>query len=173
MNPWNNKPQNQKQIAQHTTDIKIREKAYQIWLDRHARGMPGTSESDWLKAKRLIEQEQAGKSLRRIQRVLSWLNQPLIGIDRTIEPWANSLDKANLVRISEKISPLFEVIGVIVIPLAILYFTQTSEASKERQEKAVRAQSAVQNYLNQLSATLREGELESNERLKTVIRASN
>lgn len=77
-----------------------------------------------------------------------------------------------LPQIVEKLSPILEVIGVIAIPIAIWWFTETSEATKERQEKATRAQQAVQTYLNQLSNILLQGDLEQNERLRTITRTS-
>jgi Protein of unknown function (DUF2934) len=30
-----------------SVEEKIRERAYEIWLERTARGQPGTAESDW------------------------------------------------------------------------------------------------------------------------------
>jgi hypothetical protein len=39
------------------TEELIRERAHQIWLERMARGQPGTAESDW----RLAELELAQK----------------------------------------------------------------------------------------------------------------
>lgn len=75
-------------------------------------------------------------------------------------------------KIFEKLSPIVEAVGVIFIPIALYYFTETNQETKELQEKAIRAQTAVQNYLNQLSNILLQGKLESNERLRTITRAS-
>jgi uncharacterized protein YjbI with pentapeptide repeats len=91
---------------------------------------------------------------------------------RAIEPFANYLDQADIFRIVEKLSPVIEAIGIIAIPLVIWFATQSAQEAKDESEKAARAQEAVKNYLNQLSTVFLDGNLEKDERLRTVTRAS-
>jgi uncharacterized protein YjbI with pentapeptide repeats len=91
---------------------------------------------------------------------------------RAIEPFANYLDQADIFRIVEKLSPVIEAIGIIAIPLVIWLATQSAQEAKDESEKAARAQEAVKNYLNQLSTVFLDGDLEKDERLRTVTRAS-
>jgi uncharacterized protein YjbI with pentapeptide repeats len=91
---------------------------------------------------------------------------------RAIESFANYLDQADIFRIIEKLSPVIEAIGIIAIPLVIWFATQSAQEAKDESEKAARAQEAVKNYLNQLSAVFLDGNLKKDERLRTVTRAS-
>jgi uncharacterized protein YjbI with pentapeptide repeats len=89
-----------------------------------------------------------------------------------IEPFAAFLDQADIFRIFEKLSPVLEAFGVIAIPIVIWWMTESGQEAKEKAEKAARAQEAVKTYLNQLSTVFLDGNLEKDERLRVVTRAS-
>jgi uncharacterized protein YjbI with pentapeptide repeats len=75
-------------------------------------------------------------------------------------------------RFIEEHSSFFEAIGVIAIPFAIWWMTESGQEAKEQSEKAARAQDAVKIYLNQLSSVFLAGDLEKDEKLRIVTRAS-
>lgn len=127
---------------------------------------------DWNQGKKRLEQQQANpqtskrKALTAIQRAFTQIEK------HKIEPFANLLNRADIFRIIEKLSPVIEAIGIIAIPLVIWYATQSAQEAKDKSEKAARAQEAVKNYLNQLSTVFLDGSLETDDRLRTVTRAS-
>jgi uncharacterized protein YjbI with pentapeptide repeats len=82
------------------------------------------------------------------------------------------LDGADIFRIVEKLSPVIEAIGVLAIPVVIWFMTESGQKAKEEADKAARAQEAVKTYLNQLSTVFLDGNLEKDERLQSVTRAS-
>jgi uncharacterized protein YjbI with pentapeptide repeats len=155
------------------SDDEIRQRAYEIY---QARGStPGDPNTDWREAIRQLEQERSTLKGKRF--VFFRLKHWFVQIEKeAIEPTANRLDKADIFRIFERISPVIEAIGVfagaIIIPVVIWQLSERAQEAKERQEKAIRAQTAVQNYLNQLSDTLITGKLKSDEDLQTIVRAS-
>jgi uncharacterized protein YjbI with pentapeptide repeats len=176
------------------SDAEIQNKVKAI---RQARGgIGGGPQADWQEAVRQLEQEAIEKaeqaeavrqseqatieqtkqktsaSNRRHSLSSRLLSLPMLVEKKAIEPTANWLDEADIFRIIEKISPIIEAIGVIAIPVAIWWFTETSQEAKDQQERAVRAQNAVQSYLNQLSDVLATGKLKTDEELQTIIRAS-
>ncbi|MBD2511921.1 pentapeptide repeat-containing protein [Nostoc muscorum FACHB-395] len=150
----------------------IRQRAYELWK---AQGESSNSQDNWNEAKRQLEQEQAQR-LKGLQKIASLLNQPLILVEkRVLEPCADWFERAAIFQILEKLSPIIEATGVLLIPLAIWWFTETNQEVKERQEKATRGQQAVQTYLNQLSNILLQGggkKLENDYRLRNITRAS-
>lgn len=155
------------------SDDAIRQRAYEIYQARG--GNPGDPNADWQEAIRQLEQEHTAQKRRRS--IFFWLNRPFVWFEKeTIEPTANWLDKADIFRIIEKVSPVIEAIGVIagaiIIPVVIWQVGERAQDAQEKQEKAVRAQTAVQNYLNQLSDTLTTGKLRTDKDLQIIIRAS-
>jgi Pentapeptide repeats (8 copies) len=109
---------------------------------------------------------RAGRLLPAIGSLFRWTER------QAIEPLANYLDKADIFRIIEKISPVIEALGVIAIPLVIWFGTEATQKAKDESERAARAQEAVKTYLNQLSTVFLDGNLEKDERLRIVTRAS-
>jgi uncharacterized protein YjbI with pentapeptide repeats len=159
-------------LSHPISDNAIRQRAFELWK---ARGGHGSDIDNWNEAKHQLEQEQF-QQIKGLQKVAFLANQPLIFVEkRFLEPCADWFERAAIFKIIEKTSPIIEAIGVILIPFAIWWFTETSEEVKDRQEKAVRGQQAVQIYLNQLSNILLQGgvdKLEKNEQLKIIMRAS-
>jgi uncharacterized protein YjbI with pentapeptide repeats len=125
-----------------------------------------------------------GKSPTRAKRLWSAIKTPFRWTEkRAIEPFANYLDQADIFRIVEKLSPMIEAFGIIAIPIVIWWMTDSGQKAKEDAEKAARAQEdkleqaaraqeAVKTYLNQLSTVFLAGNLEKDEKLRTVTRAS-
>ena len=153
------------------SDDQIRAKAYSLW---EARGGPGvSSDDDWQKAIEVLKQEIGSKKLNGIRKGLSWVNQPLMWVEKkVIEPTAHWCDRSDIFRISAKVSPLLEAFGVILIPVAIWWFTQTATQQKENQDRQKRAQESVKTYLNQLTTVYLDGDLTKSDGLRRVIRAS-
>jgi uncharacterized protein YjbI with pentapeptide repeats len=119
------------------------------------------------------QNQPPGKRPTRVQKLCSLMASPFRwGESRVIEPFANTLDSADIFRIIEKLSPVIEAIGIIAIPLVIWWATQSAQEAKDKAEKEARAQEAVKTYLNQLSAVFLDGNLEKDERLRVVTRAS-
>jgi uncharacterized protein YjbI with pentapeptide repeats len=59
-----------------------------------------------------------------------------------------------------------------IITIAIFWNTRMAEKAKNEREKAFRGQEAVEKHLNELSKILLEEDLEKNEKLKTITRAT-
>jgi Pentapeptide repeats (8 copies) len=127
---------------------------------------------DWNRGKELLaKQRKKPQTLRR--RASTAIKQAFIRIEkRNIEPFANLLDRVDIFRVVEKLSPVLEAAGVIMIPIVIWWMTDSGQKAKEEADKAARAQEAVKTYLNQLSTVFLDGNLEKDERLRTVTRAS-
>jgi uncharacterized protein YjbI with pentapeptide repeats len=161
---------NQK-ISQQISEEAIRKRAYELWK---AEGEGSNGQDNWNKAKLLLEQEKT-QALKGLRKIAFQINQPLIFLEkRVFEPCADWFERAAFFQIIEKLSPLLEATGVLLIPLAIWWFTESGNEVKERQEKATRGHQAVQSYLNQLSNILLQGgvkELEKNEGLRNITRA--
>ncbi|MDJ0703199.1 MAG: pentapeptide repeat-containing protein [Leptolyngbyaceae cyanobacterium MO_188.B28] len=132
--------------------------AHRLYLNRQERGVSGSAEEDWAKADRIVKNP--------VRRTLFHLHQPFIWVEkRAVEPVANWLDRADLFRIIERISPAIEALGVIAIPL-VLFFQELERLQQQ----------AVTDYLNQLSAILLDinDDLHApqNERLRTLTTAT-
>jgi uncharacterized protein YjbI with pentapeptide repeats len=152
---------------------EIEKKAYKIWEEQKAKGLQSSDAENWKQAKQLLERERLNHRFFGIGRVATIIQQPFIMVEkRMIEPFANLLDKADIFRIVEKLSPVLESAGVIMIPIVIWWMTDTGQKAKEEADKAVRAQEAVKTYLNQLSTVFLNGNWEKNERLRTLTEAS-
>jgi uncharacterized protein YjbI with pentapeptide repeats len=151
------------------SDDEIKQRAYYLYQARGRRA--GDPKADWQEA--IDSWSRSDRHSRGGAQPFQVLSSPLAWTEKkAIEPTANWLEQADIFRIIEKVSPIIEAIGIIAIPMAIWWFSETSQEAQEQQEKAVRAQAAVQNYLNQLSDTLSTGKLESEETLQTIVRAS-
>lgn len=110
----------------------IREKAHQIWLDRGGTG--GSAEDDWSRAKELLEKEFAA-SKHPLKHFASLLNQPLIKLEKSlVEPVADWVDRSDIFRIFERLSPLLEAVEVLLIPLLIWWLTQGFERNAQNFE---------------------------------------
>ncbi|GBE95707.1 pentapeptide repeat-containing protein [Nostoc cycadae] len=157
---------------QPISENEIRQRAFELW---QARGGHSSDIDNWNEAKRQLEQEQIQRT-KVLRKIASLANQPLIFVEKSfLEPCADWFERAAIFQIIEKLSPIIEAIGVLLIPLAIWWFTESNEEIKDRQEKAIRGQQAVQNYLNQLSNILLQGgveKLENNKQLQNIMRAS-
>jgi len=159
------------------SEKQIQAKVLEIWSNR---GFAGNSPAaDRQQAIELLKGEGASrnKDLNRIRKGLSWANQRLIWLEKkAIEPIANLLDRSDIFRIVEKVSPILEAIGVIAIPFAILFFTLTDSQQKESRERQKRAQEAVKTYLNQLTTVYLDGDLkgdtQKSKELRRITRAS-
>jgi uncharacterized protein YjbI with pentapeptide repeats len=91
---------------------------------------------------------------------------------KAIEPTANWLENAAIFRVFEKLSPIIEAVGVILIPIAIFWFTQSDAQHKEGVEKSRRAQESVKTYLGQLTTVFLDGNIKKQKELQQVVRAS-
>jgi len=166
------------------SEAETEKKAYEIWEERKAKGLQSSDAENWNQAKQLLEQERFNQRFfgigrfwtdRKIEVGIVWkgIQTPLVLVEkRMIEPLANLLDRADIFRIVEKLSPVLEAAGVIMIPVVIWWMTDSGQKAKEEADKAARAQEAVKNYLTQLSTVFLDGNLEKDERLQTVTRAS-
>lgn len=156
-----------------TTEM-IQAKAYEISKFRKQNGKSGSPESDWNEAEEQLKQEITNKAKNNaLRQLFFYINQPLIKVEKNVwEPIDDWLKNAAIIQIFAKLSPILEAVGVLLIPVAIWWFTQSNEKVKEQQQKEIRAQQAVQSYLNQLSGILVQDNLEKNEKLRTIIRAS-
>jgi hypothetical protein len=106
------------------SDEQIRVKAYIIWQERMATG--GSPEDDWQAAIDHLQQERARLLLQQkpIHKLLFNINQPLIRLEKqVIEPIGEWFDRAAIFKIMEKLSPLLEVVGVLLIPVAVWWFS--------------------------------------------------
>jgi uncharacterized protein YjbI with pentapeptide repeats len=154
-------------------ETEIEKKAYEIWEECKAQGIQSSDAENWHQAKELLEQKQLNQSFWGIERVGTVVQQSFVWTEkRMVEPFANLLDKADIFRIVEKLSPVLEAAGVIMIPIVIWWMTDAGQKAKEETDKAARAQEAVKTYLNQLSTVFLDGNLEKDERLRTATRAS-
>ncbi len=164
------------------SEEQIRAKAYEIWQERMSRGAP--PQDDWHAAIQRLKQERSRRWQKPFRRVLSWLNQPLICLEkRVIEPIADWFERAAIFKIVEKLSPILEAIGVLMIPVAVWWFSQSYQLQKdeqekatrqqnEKQERATRQQDAIKTYLNQLTTTFLDGDIKKDKNLQKVTRAS-
>ena len=118
-----------------------------LYLNRQTMKRSGNAESDWAQAERILKSP--------LRTILFHLNQFLIRVERrAVEPFANWVDRADLFRIIERLSPTIEALGVIAIPLVLFFATQSYEESLRQQELERVQQQAITDYLNQLSAIL-------------------
>ena len=142
--------------------------AERLYRNRQLMKRPGDAEGDWTKAERILKSP--------VRRILLCLNQSLIRAEKgVVEPVANWVDRADLFRIIERLSPTLEALGVIAIPLVLFFAAQGYQESLRQQELERVQQQAVIDYLNQLSTMLLdlEGGLSApqNEELRTFITA--
>jgi uncharacterized protein YjbI with pentapeptide repeats len=153
------------------SDEQIRTKAYEIWRERMT--PCGSPEDDWQKAIHLLKQERARRWRKPIRKLFSYLNQLLIWLEKQVlEPIAEWFDRAAIFKIIEKLSPIIEAVGVLLIPVAVWWFSQSYQVQKDNQEKATRQQEAIKTYLNQLTTTFLDGNIQENPNLQKVTRAS-
>jgi uncharacterized protein YjbI with pentapeptide repeats len=153
------------------SDEQIRAKAYEIWRERMT--SYGSPEDDWLKAIHSLQQERARRWRKPIRKLFFRLNQPLIWLEKqVIEPIAEWFDRAAIFKIIEKLSPIIEAVGVLLIPLAVWCSSQLYQVQKDKQEKATRQQEAIKTYLNQLTTTFLDGNIQQNPNLQKVTRSS-
>ena len=89
-----------------------------------------------------------------------------------MEPFADWFERAAIFKIVEKLSPVLEAAGVLLIPVVIWWFSQSYQAEKDRQERAIRQQEAIKTYLNQLTTVFLDGDINKNPDLQRVTRAS-
>jgi uncharacterized protein YjbI with pentapeptide repeats len=160
-----------RQKSLHFSEEQIRAKAYEVWQERRERGE--SPQDDWQIAIQRLQQERSRRWQKPLQRVLSWLNQPLIWVEkRVMEPLADWFERAAIFKIVEKLSPVLEAVGVIAIPVVIWWFSQSYQAEKDGQERAMRQHEAIKTYLNQLTTVLLDGDVKKNPDLQKVTRAS-
>jgi uncharacterized protein YjbI with pentapeptide repeats len=128
---------------------------------------------EWNQAKLRLKEQRTWKRSFGLGRIGKAIKQRFTWLEKhRIEPLADRLDTADVFRIIEKLSPVIEAIGVIAIPFAIWWMTESGQEAKEKAEKAARAQEAVKTYVNQLSTIFLDGNLEEDERLRAITRAS-
>jgi hypothetical protein len=147
----------------------IQARAYELW---RSRSTYSTAEEDWNEAKRQLEQEQAAR-LKEMRKVASRLNQLFLYLEKRVwEPGANLVERAAFFQIVEKLSPVFEAIGVLLIPFVVWWATQSYQMQKDEQDQAIRQQEAIKNYLNQLTTVFLDGKIKQDSDLQSVTRAS-
>lgn len=150
----------EEKIRQYTEQV-----AQELYQNRLLLGRPGDAQSDWETAEKIVRSPW--------RTTLFASNRPLIKLEKhCIEPASKHLKGSALFDIVERMSPALEAIGVLLIPVAIWWFSESSQAAKEEQERQTRAQEAVKTYLSQLSDVFLNGELEKDENLRIVTRAS-
>ena len=130
-----------------TQQQQLKAIANKIYRNRLRTGKPGDEHKDWEKAIKIYDSPA--------RRLLFHINQPLIKAEKGVmEPVANWLDKADLFRIIERISPAIEALGVLAIPLVLFFATQGYQERLEQQASERQQQQAVKDYLSQLSTLL-------------------
>jgi len=172
------------QKGQLISEEEIAEKAHELWSKRETQRIVGSSEEDWRQAKRILEEQRSFSLGKRIKQMGAIATRPFKWTEkRVLEPFANTLDHADIFRIVEKLIPVIEAFGVIAIPFVLWSVTQSAQVAKDnleqkareqkdKLEQAARAQEAVKTYLNQLSSVFLAGNLEKDEKLRIVTRAS-
>ena len=124
----------------------IRERAHELWRSHNP--LEEEAIAQYLNEARLqLEQEQEQKQAARLRGwrwVASRLNHP---------EW-------------------IEAIGVVFIPFAVWWATQSYQVQKDKQDQAIRQQEAIKNYLNQLTAVYLDGKIKEDKDLQSVTRAS-
>ncbi|MEM6353670.1 MAG: pentapeptide repeat-containing protein [Cyanobacteria bacterium P01_D01_bin.14] len=143
--------------------------AERLYLNRLGSGRSGNQDTDWFKAVRIDNSP--------LRKLLFHLNQPLIHLEkRTIEPTVKWIDRADLFRIVEKLSPTIEALGVIAIPMVLFFAAQGYDKTLRNQEQEQLRQQAVLDYLSQFSEILLnvEGDLQDiqNQRVRTLMAAT-
>jgi hypothetical protein len=153
------------------SEEQIRAKAYEIWQERMRRGAP--PQDDWHAAIQRLKQERSRRWQKPFCRLLSWVNQRLIWLEKHVnEPLADWFERAAIFKIVEKLSPILEAVGVLLIPVAVWWFSQSYQVEKDKQERATRQQDAIKTYLNQLTTTFLDGDIKKDKNLQKVTRAS-
>lgn len=174
--------------APKNSDDEVRKQADELYqrvckISQVSKGAFHSPYDVWKEAVRQLDQEQV-KPKRKRRGIISRIMLPFSWLERrVIEPTAVWMDEADIFRIIEKLSTLLEAVGVIAIPIAIWWFTETAQKSREqqaqaertareRQERAVRAQTTVQDYLNQISNILATGKLKNDKDLQSIVRVN-
>ena len=121
--------------------------AEKIYLNRLNTHQASDEHKDWEKAVKIFNSPA--------RLLLFRINQHLIRAEKgAIEPIANWLDKAELFRIIERISPAIGALGVLAIPLVLFFATQEYQEKLKQQESERLQQQAVKDYFSQLSTLL-------------------
>jgi hypothetical protein len=91
---------------------------------------------EWNQAKLRLEKQRTQKRSLGLGRIGKAIKRPFIWVEKyTVEPFANLLDRADIFRIIEKLSPVLEAAGVIMIPIVIWWMTDSGQKAKRRQTK--------------------------------------
>lgn len=135
---------------QEVTEDRIKTIAYTLYLNRKfTAGYTEDADSDWRKAKSISQSP--------VRHFLFRINQVLIDVEkRKVEPVARWIDRADIFRIIERLSPAIEALGVIAIPIVLFFATQNYQEELQQQAIEQRRQQAVREYFNQLSNILLE-----------------
>ncbi|MEM9485406.1 MAG: pentapeptide repeat-containing protein [Cyanobacteria bacterium P01_F01_bin.116] len=141
-----------------TTEDAIREIANRLYQNRHSTGDLKDSEMYLAEARRIFK-NPVRRQLFHLKGQFTWLEK------RKIEPLADWLDQADIFRIIEKLSPIVEAAGVILIPVWLFLAAQNYEKQQAKQAEDQRKQEAaleqrreVTDYFNQVLTTLTEVE---------------
>ncbi len=171
-------------IKQRQAALKTRETqnlAYKFYQDRQLQDRKVTrqqdqtnreEEKDWDKAEKKLEKSKIWQ----VRQVLFFANLPFFYIEKlVVEPFANWLDRADIFRIVTNLSPLFESIGVVLIPVILFFSAQAYQEQQQQQELERSRQESLANYLENISSIVLEvgGDLRDpeNEEVRELLRA--
>ena len=141
-------------VVRTNTTVKIREIAFQVYLNRQITGKAGDAISDWSTAQRIYN-----SPIHRLRFQLNWL---LIHADqRASAPLVRWVFNTSTFQVFERLSPVLEAIGVLAIPFLVFAVTQSSQdktTAREREyQQTLRQQDterlqqqAVKDYFGQL-----------------------
>jgi uncharacterized protein YjbI with pentapeptide repeats len=157
------------------SDAEIQQRAYELYVKRG--GVSRHPDEDWHEAKQQLEEERLHPATRMAKRVVHILNQPIANPftwleKRCIEPLANWMDGADIFRVIEKVSPVFEAVGVLLIPVVIWWGGQSYQVQRDQEAQELRQQDAVKSYLAQITTLMLDGDLRNNEDLQQLASAT-
>ena len=123
--------------------------AHRLYLNRQFNNKEGQQNEDW---------QQAGDIFQNPLRLaLFHLHSPFIaGEKNIIEPIDRWLNRLEIFRIFEKISPVLEAIGVIAIPIVLALAAQQYQNNLQQREEERLQDAKIFQYLSQLSTILLE-----------------
>ncbi|MEM9483409.1 MAG: pentapeptide repeat-containing protein [Cyanobacteria bacterium P01_F01_bin.116] len=120
-----------------TTEDVIREIANRLYQNRHSTGDLNDSEMYLAEARRIFK-NPVRRQLFNLKERFIWLEK------RKIEPLADWLDQADVFRVIEKLSPIVEAAGVLLIPVLLFLAAQRYEKQQAEQQEIIKASQEAQ-----------------------------
>lgn len=147
----------------------VKQIAHELYQNRVLLARSGNEQSDWQTAEKIVRSP--------LRTTLFASNRPLIKLEKCVfEPFSKHLRQSAIFDIVDRLSPALEAVGVLLIPIILLWASIAYENQKEAQEIERLQQDIVQNYFAQLSEIFLnvEGDLkdDGNERIRAVATAA-